>query len=136
GHGRAGRRGQVGDRGNDARRPRRRGCCMKSSGLIAGVAALAVGLGVLAGRLRVAGYDAASALAALWRGAFGSWYAFTSATLVRAVPLIIIGLGIAVAFRANALNIGADGHFYAGAMAAPWAGLHRAGPAPAIAIPA
>jgi general nucleoside transport system permease protein len=109
---------------------------MKSSGLIAGATALAVGLGVLAAGLWLAGYDATSALGALWRGAFGSWYAFTSATLVRAVPLVIIGLGIAVAFRANALNIGAEGQFYAGAMAATWAGLHLAGTAPVIAIPA
>ena len=60
-------------------------------------------------------------------GAFGSWYALTSATLVRAVPLIIIGLGIALAFRGGALNIGAEGQFYAGAIAATWVGLHVAG---------
>jgi simple sugar transport system permease protein len=70
-------------------------------------------------------------LAALWSGAFGSWYAFTSATLVRSVPLILIGLGIAIAFRAGAFNIGAEGQFYAGAMAATWVGLHVGGrPAP------
>jgi simple sugar transport system permease protein len=81
--------------------------------------------------LEAAGYDAASALAALWSGAFGSWYAFTSATLVRSVPLILIGLGIAIAFRAGAFNIGAEGQFYAGAIAATWVGLHATGrPAP------
>src|SRR5262245_64631054 len=62
-------------------------------------------------------------MGALWRGAFGSWYALTSATLVRAVPLITIGLGIGLAFRAGALNIGAEGQFYAGAIAATWIGL-------------
>ena len=66
----------------------------------------------------------AAALAALWSGAFGSWYAFTSATLVRSVPLILIGLGIAIAFRAGVFNIGAEGQFYAGAIAATWVGLH------------
>jgi simple sugar transport system permease protein len=97
-------------------------------------AALIVGLAVLAGGLELAGYDAVAALGALWQGAFGSWYAFTSATLVRAVPLIIIGLGIAVAFRAGAFNIGAEGQFYAGAIAATWVGVHSASlPAP-IAI--
>jgi simple sugar transport system permease protein len=44
--------------------------------------------------------------------------------LVRAIPLIIVGLGIAFAFRANALNIGAEGQFYAGAIVATWIGLH------------
>ena len=85
------------------------------------------GLLVLAVGLQVAGYDAAAALAALWQGAAGSWYVLTSATLVRAVPLITIGLGIALAFRAGALNIGAEGQFYAGAIAATWVGLHVAG---------
>jgi simple sugar transport system permease protein len=77
---------------------------------------------VLAAGLAVAGYDAPLALAALWRGAFGSWDALVSATLVRAVPLIVLGLGIALAFRAGALNIGGEGQFLAGAMAAAWMG--------------
>jgi ABC-type uncharacterized transport system permease subunit len=108
---------------------------VKGSGALAGAAALGIGLAVLAAGLWAAGFDATAALAALWRGAFGSWYAFTSATLVRAVPLIIIGLGIAVAFRANALNIGAEGQFYAGAIAATWAGLHLGGVTAVVAIP-
>jgi general nucleoside transport system permease protein len=91
------------------------------------LAAVLLGLGVLAAGLEAAGYDAATALGALWSGAFGSWYAFTSATLVRAVPLTLIGLGIAVAFRAGTFNIGAEGQFYAGAIAATWLGLHLAG---------
>jgi general nucleoside transport system permease protein len=89
--------------------------------------ALLLGLLVLAAGLQVAGYDAVNALAALWDGAAGSWYAITSATLVRAVPLIIIGLGIALAFRGGAFNIGAEGQFYAGAIAATWVGLHVGG---------
>lgn len=87
------------------------------------LAAAALGLLVLALGLGLLGYEAGAALGALWRGAFGSWYAITSATLVRAVPLILVGLGIALAFRAGALNIGGEGQFYAGAMAATWVGL-------------
>jgi ABC-type uncharacterized transport system permease subunit len=109
---------------------------MRGSGLLVGAAALAMGLGVLALGLALSGYDAAAALGALARGAFGSWYALTSATLVRAVPLIVIGLGIAIAFRANALNIGAEGQFYAGAIAATWVGLHVGGWPRPVAIPA
>jgi general nucleoside transport system permease protein len=90
------------------------------------LAAVALGLGVLAAALEAMGYDAARALQALWSGAFGSWYAFTSTTLVRAVPLMLIGLGIAIAFRGGALNIGAEGQFYAGAIAATWMALHVA----------
>jgi ABC-type uncharacterized transport system permease subunit len=103
-----------------------------------GIAAAALGLGlaVLAAGLTLAGYDAGAALTALWSGAFGSWYAFTSTTLVRAVPLILIGLGIALGFRAGVFNIGAEGQFYAGAIAATWVGLHVAALPAAVAIPA
>jgi simple sugar transport system permease protein len=90
-------------------------------------AALLAGVIVLALGLELAGYDALAALTALWNGAFGSWYAFTSATLVRAVPLIIIGLGIALSFKGGAFNIGAEGQFYAGAIAATTVGIHSAG---------
>jgi simple sugar transport system permease protein len=96
--------------------------------------ALLVALAVLAGGLHLAGYDAIAALGALWNGAFGSWYAFTSATLVRSVPLIIIGLGIALAFRGGVFNIGAEGQFYAGAIAATFIGLHAGGVPPPVAI--
>jgi ABC-type uncharacterized transport system permease subunit len=102
---------------------------------ISAVAAPLLGLALLAAGLQLAGYDAIAALGALWNGAFGSWYAITSATLVRSVPLIIIGLGIALAFRAGALNIGAEGQFYAGAIAATWIGLHIGAQPGWVAIP-
>lgn len=76
---------------------------------IAGAAALLL----LAG-----GYPVGRGLAALWSGSFGSWYAFTSATLVRAVPLMLTGAAVAIAFRAGVLNIGAEGQLLVGAAAA------------------
>lgn len=87
------------------------------------VSAFVAGLAILTLGLWASGYNAPEALAALWNGAFGSWYAFTSATLLRAIPLIIIGLGFALALEGGALNIGAEGQFYAGAIAATWIGL-------------
>jgi general nucleoside transport system permease protein len=97
--------------------------------------AVALGLAVLAGWLELAGFDAGSALRALGAGAFGSWYNFASVTLVRSVPLILTGLGIAIAFRAGAFNIGAEGQFYAGAIAATWVGLHLTEVPGAVALP-
>jgi simple sugar transport system permease protein len=86
---------------------------------------------VLGAALSLAGYDAGLAGAALWRGAFGSWDAITSATLVRATPLIILALGFALALRGGALNIGGEGQFYAGAIAAAAVSAHVASlPAP------
>ncbi|MFN5153057.1 MAG: ABC transporter permease subunit, partial [Gemmatimonadota bacterium] len=58
------------------------------------------------------------ALLALWDGAFGSSYAIWSATLVRSAPLLWLGLGVALAFRAGVLNIGAEGQFLMGAIGA------------------
>ena len=48
--------------------------------------------------------------------------AFVLSALVHATPLLIIGLAVALAFRAGVWNIGAEGQFYAGAIAAAWIG--------------
>lgn len=63
-------------------------------------------------------------LSAFWDGAFGSPYAFWSATLVRATPLLLVGLAVALAFRAGILNIGAEGQLIVGAIAAAAVALH------------
>jgi simple sugar transport system permease protein len=68
--------------------------------------------------LALGGYDVRTALASLWTGSVGSWYALTSATLVRAVPLMLSGCAVAIAFRAGVFNIGAEGQLLAGAAAA------------------
>ena len=97
---------------------------MKHGGWVRAGVALAAGLGVLSLFFVVSGYDPVAALVAMWRGAFGSWFALTSGTLLRAVPIALIALGFTTAYRAGALNIGGEGQFYAGAIAATWAGLH------------
>lgn len=91
----------------------------------AGVALVSVALVAL--MLAVAGYDPGSSLMSLWRGAFGSWNAFASATLVRATPLIVGGLAVAVAFRSGVLNIGVEGQLLAGAAAATACALATSG---------
>ena len=66
------------------------------------IAMLVVAMTLLAtaALLAVGGYDVRTALAALWTGSLGSWYALTSATLVRAIPLMLSGCAVAIAFRA------------------------------------
>jgi len=68
--------------------------------------------------LAALGFDAAPAMLALFRGSIGSSYAIASGTLVRATPVILTGLSVAVAFRAGVFNIGGEGQFLAGAAAA------------------
>jgi general nucleoside transport system permease protein len=73
--------------------------------------------------LSVSGFGAGKAFRALLSGSLGSSYAITSATLVRAIPLIITGLSVALAFRAGVLNVGAEGQLLVGAAAATAATL-------------
>ena len=91
--------------------------------LAASLVALLAAVFLAAAGLAVAGYDPVAAGRALVAGAFGSGERFTSITLVRATPLIVTGLAVALAFRAGVWNIGAEGQLYAGAVAAAWVGL-------------
>ena len=100
------------------------------------LAVLSLSLALLAGVLYVAGYDAGRALLALWRGSLGSTNAFLSATLVRATPLMLAGLGVALAFRAGIWNIGAEGQLLAGAAAATGLSVLLAGAPRVLVLPA
>ncbi len=60
--------------------------------------------------------------AAMVRGAFGTWSNFTE-TLVKAIPLMLTGLGVSIAFRMRFWNIGAEGQLVCGGIAAAWVAL-------------
>jgi simple sugar transport system permease protein len=53
------------------------------------------------------------------RASFGS-LGVLSDTLVKATPLILVGLACSVAFRSRLWNIGAEGQFYLELGPAPW----------------
>ncbi|MFN2105477.1 MAG: ABC transporter permease subunit, partial [Candidatus Promineifilaceae bacterium] len=55
-------------------------------------------------------------------GAFGSKNGLAD-TLVKATPLLLVGLGIAIAFRGGMINIGAEGQLVVGALLATFVGL-------------
>jgi general nucleoside transport system permease protein len=59
---------------------------------------------------------------AMLKGAFGSTYKFKQ-TIVKAVPLLIASLGIAVAFKMQFWNIGGEGQIMIGAFAASFVAL-------------
>jgi ABC-type uncharacterized transport system permease subunit len=86
--------------------------------VLATLGALAIG-GVMLLFLRV---NPIEAYTALWVGAFGSSNAFAE-TLVKATPLLLVALGICIAFRGDVINIGGEGQMIVGAILATWTGL-------------
>ncbi len=58
----------------------------------------------------------------LFTGAFGSRWALED-SLLKAIPLFLCSLGVAVAFRLQIWNIGAEGQFALGSIGATWVAL-------------
>lgn len=87
----------------------------------AAIAALLIG----AAMLLALGANPLTGYRALAEGAFGSVDALAD-TAIKAVPLVLVGVGICIAFRANVLNIGGEGQMVMGGLAST---------ATAIAVP-
>lgn len=85
--------------------------------LLAGAVAASAAVVVLLAAGAAFGHSPAELLSVLLRGAFGSSFAIRG-TLLKAVPLMLTGLSVALAFRAGVWNIGAEGQFLVGAIAA------------------
>jgi general nucleoside transport system permease protein len=84
--------------------------------------AFIVALGIGAVIIALMGVNPLHAYAALLKGAFGNRNSLAE-TLLRAIPLGLAGVGVAIAFQAGVFNVGSEGQLYMGAMAAAWAGL-------------
>ena len=69
------------------------------------------------------GADPVKAYSSMLEGAFGSVSGFTQ-TLVTATPLLLVGLGVTIAFRGGVINIGGEGQLIVGALAASAAALY------------
>ncbi|MBK8031805.1 MAG: ABC transporter permease [Chloroflexi bacterium] len=50
-----------------------------------------------------------------WRG-FGNENSTAAKTLVKAIPMLFVAIGICVAFRGGVVNIGGEGRMIAGAV--------------------
>lgn len=82
------------------------------------------------------GTDPLATFGAMFQGAFGSKNGF-SETLVKAIPLMLTGLGVALAFKLKFWNIGAEGQLVLGGIAAAWVGLFLNGNIPpSLILPA
>ena len=96
--------------------------------LLATLAALAVGAVMLV----LLGANPFQAYSAMVEGAFASTNSLAD-TIVRATPLLIVGLGICISFRGGVLNIGGEGQLVVGAISATVVGLSLP-EAPAIVV--
>ena len=74
-----------------------------------------------------------SALYGFFRGSLGSAYSFAE-VLVKAIPLILCGLSVAVGAYAGFTNIGAEGQFYMGAVATTVVGMYLDLPGPLLML--
>jgi general nucleoside transport system permease protein len=81
------------------------------------VAAVPLALIVGAFMLGAMGVNPLTAYQAMFQGAFGNWSGFTQ-TLVKATPLLLVGLGVTIAFRGGVINIGGEGQILVGGLAA------------------
>lgn len=59
--------------------------------------------------------DPIKAYGSMFQGAFGTENAFAE-TLVKAIPLLFVGIGVCIAFRGGVTNIGGEGQMIAGAV--------------------
>ena len=84
-----------------------------------GITLFALGIALLIGALLLAmvGGNPWKAYSHIAKASFGSLGVFSD-TMVKAIPLILIGLACSVAFRMKLWNIGAEGQFFLGAFGA------------------
>ncbi|HOA22655.1 MAG TPA: ABC transporter permease [Aggregatilineales bacterium] len=98
---------------------------------------LAVLAALLIGALMLMALDVnpIRAYSALVTGAFGSTNAIAD-TIVKATPLLFVGLGICIAFRGGVINIGGEGQMIIGALGTTAFALALPDAPPGIIIPA
>jgi ABC-type uncharacterized transport system permease subunit len=81
------------------------------------LAAIVVAVVLLLTIAAIFGHSPRELLTVLIGGSIGSRFALEG-TLLKSVPLLLTGLSVAIAFRAGVWNIGAEGQFIIGAIAA------------------
>jgi ABC-type uncharacterized transport system permease subunit len=83
--------------------------------------ALAIAFAIGGALVAATGGSPALAFRALFEGAFGSAQGWSEVG-VKTCPLLLLGIAVAIPFRAGIWNIGAEGQLLAGAVAMAWVG--------------
>ncbi|MEJ2096444.1 MAG: ABC transporter permease [Deltaproteobacteria bacterium] len=84
---------------------------------------LVAGLATVSLIFVISGVNPFYAIFKIFTGSFGSWYGIKE-TVTKAIPLILIGGGLTIAFRAKFWNIGAESQLLMGAIFSTWVGLN------------
>ncbi|MDJ0784975.1 MAG: ABC transporter permease, partial [Desulfosarcinaceae bacterium] len=84
---------------------------------------LAAGMLVIGVIFLACGVNPVFAFIKIFSGSFGSLYGVKE-TITKAIPLILIGGGLAVVFKAKFWNIGAESQLLMGAIFGTWVGLN------------
>lgn len=100
---------------SEALAPRSTRSLSRLVGLVVPLAAVLVALAVGAIMLLALGANPLQGYRALLDGAFGDWDALAD-TALKAMPLLLVGVGICIAFRAGVINLGGEGQIIAGAL--------------------
>lgn len=91
------------------------------------IVSLVVALAAAGVVVAICGYDPVVVYREMLKGSFSSVY-YVQQTVQKVIPLLMMGLGVAVCFKMNFINIGAEGQFYMGATAATYVALNLSGP--------
>jgi len=94
----------------------------RDAGYVHTIGAIVLALIVGTAVLWLTGANPLSAYGALLSGAFGSTYAI-STTLVDSLPLMLVGVGVALTFQAGLVNIGGEAQYVIGSIAAAVVGI-------------
>lgn len=86
------------------------------------ICAVSAALALGAVMLMTLGANPVTGFATMFNAAFGNLEGLSN-TAVKAIPLLLVGVGICIAFRANVINIGGEGQMVMGAMFATVAAL-------------
>lgn len=98
--------------------------------LLATIAALLIGAVMIV----LMDADPIEAYKGLYEGAFGTKNT-VSDTLIKATPLLLVGIGICISFRGGVINVGGEGQMVVGGLAATAIGLEWQDSDPTLIIP-